>query len=77
MNKVSNQSEVARILSQIEAEFYAAQNGLEGFAASSRHQAITARMENLGRLQESLQAIAGDEGTKLFVECLNKAKGPV
>ena len=47
-----NHSEVARLLAQIEAEYIAATRGLLGLAATATHEAITARMENLGRLHE-------------------------
>ena len=65
-----NQSEVARILERIENEYVAAQRGLTGLAQSARHTAITARIENLGRLHESLRAVAGEDAMKLIAECL-------
>ena len=70
MEGQTNQNEVARLLSQIENEYLAAQRGLSGFAASAQHAAITARMENLGRLHENLRAIVGDEAIRLVVERL-------
>ena len=70
MERAPNQSEVARLLRQIETEYTAAQNGLIGLAAGAHHEAITARMENLGRLHQGLRALVGDEATKLFAECL-------
>ena len=46
-----HQSEVARLLSKITAEYEAAQRGLSGLAyGTSQHDFITARMENLGQL---------------------------
>ncbi|MDQ2714892.1 MAG: hypothetical protein M3Z08_08300 [Chloroflexota bacterium] len=42
-------STVAQIRKQIEAEYIAAQRGLEGLATVARHQFITARMENMNR----------------------------
>ncbi len=64
------QSEVAQLLNQIEAEYLAAQRGLTGFAESAKHAAITARMENLGRLHEDLRAIVGDDAIRLMAERL-------
>jgi hypothetical protein len=70
MGEVPNQSEVARLLNQIETEYIAAQRGLTGFAESARHAAITARMERVGQLHQRLYAIAGESATRLIVECL-------
>ena len=64
----SNQSDVARLLNQIEDEYLAAQRGLTGFAASATHAAITTRMENIGRLHEDLRAIVGDDAIRLLAE---------
>ena len=71
--KQNNASEIARLLNQIETEYVAATQGLSGFAESAKHAAITARMENLGRLHENLRALAGDEATRLFAACLEGA----
>lgn len=72
MESQINQSEVMHLLSQIEAEYLAAQRGLIGFAESARHEAITARLENIGRLHEHLRAVVGDDATRLIAECLEK-----
>ena len=64
------QSEVARLLNQIENEYTAAQRGLTGLAESARHAAITARMERMGQLHQSLHAIVGDDATRLLAERL-------
>jgi hypothetical protein len=71
MEKAFNQSEIARLLSQTEAEYVAAQRGLSGFAESARHAAITARMEHVGQLHEDLQAIVGAEAMRLIAERLD------
>jgi hypothetical protein len=71
MERTTNQSEIARLLSQIEAEYIAAQRGLSGFAESARHAAITARMEHVGQLHEDLQAIVGAEAMRLIAERLD------
>ncbi len=68
----TNRSEVARLLEQISAEYEAAQRGLKGFAyGSSKHDFITARMENVGRLHSELQAIVGDSAIALVADALN------
>lgn len=65
-------SEVARLLTQISAEYEAAQRGLTGFAyGTSKHDFITARMENMGQLHSELQSIVGDAAITLVVEALN------
>jgi len=65
------QSEVARLLKQISAEYEAAQRGLRGFAyGSAKHEFITARMENVGRLHGELQAIVGDSAIALVAEAM-------
>jgi len=70
MELKSNQSEVAHLLNQIEAEYLAATRGLSGFAATAKHEAITARMENVGRLHEDLRAMVGDDAIRLLAERL-------
>ena len=70
MERASNQSEVARILQQIEAEYVAAQRGLTGFAESAKHAAITVRMEHMGLLHQDLQAIVGNDAIRLIAERL-------
>jgi hypothetical protein len=70
MENTANRSEVTRLLNQIEAEYLAAQRGLTGYAESAKHAAITARMENVGRLHNDLRALVGDEAIKLVAERL-------
>ena len=66
-------SEVAKILSQISAEYEAAQRGLTGLAyGMSQHEFITARMENMGQLHTELQSIVGDAAIALIADALNK-----
>ncbi len=71
MEENKNTSEVAQLLQQVEAEYLAATRGMSGFAATAQHAAITARMENLGRLHENLRTIVGDDATRLFAERLD------
>ncbi len=54
-------STVAQLRKQIEAEYSAAQRGLEGLAAVARHQYITARMENMDRCHRQLVGLVGEE----------------
>ena len=55
-------SEVAQLLAQISTEYEAAQRGLSGLASgTSRHDFITARMENMGRIHTQLQSLVGDD----------------
>lgn len=70
MKQRPQSSEVAQLLRQIEQEFAAAQQGLTGFAESAKHAAITARMENLGKLHQSLHALVGDDAARLLAECI-------
>jgi hypothetical protein len=68
-------SEVARIKRQIELEYEAAQRGMYGFAAgTTRHEFITARMENMGRFHEQLITLVGkQEATRALAEALEQA----
>ena len=64
---------MAKILSQISAEYEAAQRGLTGLAyGTSQHEFITARMENMGQLHTELQSIVGDAAIALIADALNK-----
>lgn len=68
-----NQSEVARILDRIGAEYEASYNGLHGPAAGgARHAFITARMENMHKLQEQLQELIGDQAIGLVAVKLDE-----
>ena len=65
-------SEVARLLSQISAEYEAARRGLSGLAyGTSQHDFITARMENMGQLHIELQSIVGDVAIAMIADQLN------
>jgi hypothetical protein len=66
-------SEVARLLSQISAEYEAAQRGLSGFAyGTSQHEFITARMEHMGQLHNQLQLIVGDAAIAMVLDTLDR-----
>ena len=65
-------SEVAKLLSQISAEYESAQRGLTGLAyGTSKHEFITARMERMGQLHTELQSLVGDQAVALVAEQLN------
>jgi hypothetical protein len=68
-------SEVARLLSQISAEYEAAQRGLSGLAyGTARHEFITARMENMGQLHTELHSLVGDAAIAMIADQLNKCR---
>ena len=65
-------SEVARLLSQISAEYEAAQNGMTGLAyGNAKHEFITARMENMGKIHNQLHDIVGDVAIAMIADQLN------
>ncbi len=62
MEMSESKSEVAQLMRRIALEYEAAERGLTGFAeGSSKHQFITARMENIGACRERLAELVGDE----------------
>jgi hypothetical protein len=65
-------SEVAHLLSQISAEYEAAQRGLTGLSyGTSQHDFITARMENMGQLHNRLQSLVGDVAIAMIADRLS------
>src|SRR5919206_166496 len=65
-------SEVARLLSQISAEYEAAQRGLCGLSCgTAQHEFITKRMENMGQLHNELQSLVGDAAIAMIADELN------
>jgi hypothetical protein len=65
-------SEVARILTQIRAEYDSAQQGLTGLSlGSSQHEFITARMENMGQLHTELRNLVGDAAIAMIAAQLD------
>jgi hypothetical protein len=67
----NNQSEVRRLLEQIDAEYAAAKRGLTGLAQGvSQHEFITKRMERVSELHSELSEIVGsrEEAMRLMVE---------
>lgn len=64
-----NQSEVARLLAQIDTEYQAARNGLSGLAQVTRHDFINARVENMEIARQELENLVGlEKATELVVE---------
>lgn len=66
-----DQSEVRRLLAQIDAEYAAAKRGLNGLAQGvSQHAFITARMERVSELHSELSGVVGsrEEAMRLLVE---------
>lgn len=66
------QSEIARLLQQIDLEYSAARNALVGLAlGTAQHEFITARMERLTLCHEQLAEYVGShEASRLLVERL-------
>jgi len=67
------QSEVAQLLQRLADEYQAAQWGLTGLAyGMSKHQFITAKMENMGKAVEALTELVGspEEAGKMVAQTL-------
>lgn len=72
-----NESDVQRLLSQIDTEYTSAQQGLYGLAESARHAFITAKYNRIGELQEQLDDLVGhDQAMSLTIAQLNKGRTP-
>lgn len=64
-----NQSEVARLLAQISAEYEAAERGLTGLASgTARHEFINARVERMSELHTSLRTLVGEQAIVLIAK---------
>lgn len=71
-----NQSDVARLLQRIDAEYQAAQFGLSGLAlGTSMHAFITARMEGIENARGQLVELVGNEdaANRLVIEQMNRS----
>jgi hypothetical protein len=71
-----NESDVQRLLAQIDQEYQSALLGFSGISlGTSRHDFITARMEGIGYCHEQLVELVGDEeeAARLVVEQMNKS----
>jgi hypothetical protein len=70
------QSEVARLLTEIQQEYDSARLGLSGLAqGTSQHTFITRKMENIGNLHHNLGTLVGSDEVALTMicECLVEA----
>jgi hypothetical protein len=57
-----SQSEIARLVQQIEQEYQASKLGLEGLSSgTARHDFINQKAENIGKYHEHLVKIVGPE----------------
>ena len=67
-------SEVARLLEQISAEYKAAEQGLIGLSlGAAQHAFITARTEHISQLHQELQTLVGSEAIALIAQQLDGA----
>lgn len=74
-----NESEVARLLAQINAEYEAAEQGLTGLAAgTAQHAFMTARTEHICKLHKELRTLVGNDVMTLASQPLDKfSEGPL
>ncbi|MDQ2715728.1 MAG: hypothetical protein M3Z08_12540 [Chloroflexota bacterium] len=71
-----NKSEITRLRNQIEAEYVAAQRGLQGFVVVSRHEFITTCIDNMGRYHRRLVEIVGEaEATDMVAQVFGMEPG--
>ncbi len=70
----NNQSEIAQIKQQIEAEQESARRALHSSAyGAAQHRFITARMERMGILHSRLKDLVGEaEAAKMLAESMGK-----
>jgi hypothetical protein len=65
-------SEVARLLAQINSEYEAARQGLSGLAQGiGQHRFITKRMEQIAELHTQLRNLVGDDAMALITSQLD------
>lgn len=67
-------SEVARLLTQIQAEYHSGMSGLAGLASgTARHDFISARMERIGQFHNELCDLVGaDDAIALVAHTLEE-----
>lgn len=76
MSERENQSEVARLMQEIELAYEAAQLALTGLAITSRHDFINARQEHIAMCHEDLKKLVGeDQAIKMIYETQVKVMG--
>ncbi|EFH80510.1 hypothetical protein [Ktedonobacter racemifer] len=70
---ITNQSEVAHLLDQIQMQYQAAHNGLHRYAMVAQHRMRTTQTERIGILHQELQQIVGeDEAIQLVAQALDQ-----
>ena len=71
------QTELQRLLSQIEQEYDAAYRGMNAFSdGAARHSFINARMSNIDKCRKELVDLVGEsEAFKLILQENDKGKG--
>ena len=68
-----NRSEVARLKERLDEECAAAHQALYGYAQTGKHEYITARMENVGRVHDELiERIGQQEATEMLVKAMDR-----
>ena len=68
------QSEVARLLAQIRAEYEAGRHEISGLSyGTSQHEFITARMERMGAVYRLLGGIVGNGAAAMIAEALDQS----
>ena len=66
-----NKSEVARLKQQLDEECAAARRALYSFAEAGKHEYITQKMENVGRVHDELIERVGEmEATEMLVRAM-------
>ncbi len=76
MSEGQNQSEVARLMQEIELAYEAAQLALTGLAITARHDFINARQEHIALCHEDLKKLVGEEqAIKMIYEMQVKVMG--
>jgi len=75
MQEAGSQSEIARLIQQLDAECEAARLAMTGYAETAKHEVITKRMERMGVLHEELRGIVGErEATEVLVRAMDGMK---
>ncbi len=74
MDEQESKSEIARLRKRIEEEYEAAERALHGYAVTSKHEFITARMEKIGACHEQLKTLVGEAAaTHILAEAMEQA----
>jgi hypothetical protein len=75
MTQNRNQSEIRRLMDEIDSQYQAAHQALYSFnLGTSTHEFITARMERIGMAAEELKQLVGEnEAARIVVEQMSKA----